>query len=324
MALLYLFTMNAITYIWALSDFMERLGVLNFAIFYNAVLITYWIIVIESFMQKSSQMRFWKIHGQLNSLEQSNSMKLIFSIQFSIHLILFVIMLFVSAQDKNTTDYSIIIYYFLLFVCNNRLFYFLLYLKLIKLELQRISQTLESSHIYAKRSHYQNVLKYFCSKYQRIHELTTCINVFFGWSNFAAILICFYTLLAYLNWIYQLIDGQFIGHGLFNHVCFLLWVLDFIQAQIVGVFFSDYFILLNVLRLFYTLLIIFYLFYDACQCRKMVILEFGFNSEYLGCEQMKRCRKFSFIRKERPFFRAEMFQNPANICCLCIFFIWKL
>lgn len=68
--LMYLFTLNESKYILAVSEFAEKLGVLNFACFYSAARVTYWIIILESYVQKSVQKTFWKIHGQSNGCNQ--------------------------------------------------------------------------------------------------------------------------------------------------------------------------------------------------------------------------------------------------------------
>lgn len=214
--LLYHFTQNEITYILALCDFMELLGVLNFAIFYGTLLINYWISIIESCIQKADQCRFWTIHRQSNECSQWNSVKRIFLCKFAVHLVLFVIMFLISTQDENTTADAIITYYILIFMCYNRLYYFLLYLKLIKFELQQIIIELTKYRFIAYCDQYEKQLRHLRQRYERAYEMTHCINGFFGWSNFISILICFYTLLAYLNWIYQQFNHQFEGHGSFG------------------------------------------------------------------------------------------------------------
>lgn len=212
--LLYHFTLNGLKYILAISQFMERLGILNFTLFYGAALVSFWIVMIESYGQKSVQEAFWSLHVPLNDAGLKNSMKRQYLCRFGIHLILFVTMLFVSAQDQNTTADAVMTYYVLLFMCNNRLFYFLLYLKLIKFELQQIYSDLITCRSFEYRDEFQ-MRKKICTEYQRVCEMADCVNGFFGWSHFATILLSFYTLLTYLNFIYQVLDRQFDGHGLF-------------------------------------------------------------------------------------------------------------
>lgn len=238
MILLYHFTLNEVTYIWALCDFMELLGVLNFAIFYGSLLITYWISIIESSVQKADQCRFWTIHSQSkDDCSQWISVKRIYLCEFGVHLVLFVIMLVISVQDKNTTADAIITYYILLFMCNNRLYYFLLYLKIIKFELEQIVIEVKTYHFIGCCDQYGKKLRLLRERYQRAYDMTYCVNGFFGWSNFVSILICFYTLLAYLNWIYQQLNHQFEGHGLLDsffmdrrqHSCFCFSELFYIE-----------------------------------------------------------------------------------------------
>lgn len=202
--LLYHFTLNGLKYILAISQFMERLGILNFTLFYGAALVSFWIVIVESYAQKPAQEAFWAHHGRLNDVGQRDSMKRQYLCKFGIHLILFVIMLFVSAQDQNTTDYAVMTYYVLLFMCNNRLFYFLLYLKIIEFELQRIYSDLLDCRRFEYRDECE-IRKKACNEYQRVCKMADCMNDFFGWSHFATILLSFYTLLTYLNFIYQVL-----------------------------------------------------------------------------------------------------------------------
>lgn len=201
--LVFIFTVNGTKYILALTEFMRTLGILNFALFYIALLATYWAIVIESYAQQSAQRTFWKLHGSLVDFGSRDSMKRLYLCEFVVHLVLTIGMLFVSLQDQNTTAKAVLIYYALLFMCNNRLFYFLLYLKLIKIELQQMASSLTYCADVSCQERLLMILKKSQAQYQRVHEMTDCINHIFGWSQFATILVCFYTLLTYLNFIYQ-------------------------------------------------------------------------------------------------------------------------
>lgn len=208
---LYIFTVNGTKYILAIAKFMKFLGVFNFALFYFALLSTYWIIVIETHTQKSAQDIFWKLGGFLNDFGQRNSMKRVYLCEFLVHVVLTIMMLSVSMQDSSTIAEAILIYYVLIFMCNNRLLYFLLYLKIIKIELQHNKKAFSCS----RRNRLFAALHSSSVRYQRIYEIIDCINRIFGWSQFATILICFYTLVTYLNFIYQQLDLQFEEHGLF-------------------------------------------------------------------------------------------------------------
>lgn len=212
--ILLIFTINGTKYILAITEFMETLGVLNFALFYFALLATYWCIIIESYAQKPVQKSFWELHGSLMDFGLRDAMKRLYLCEFVVHVLLTAIMLFLSVHDQNTTAKAILIYYILLFMCNNRLFYFLLYLKLIKIELQQIALALTFGHNSSGRERFLMILNKSRRQYQRVHEMVACINGIFGWSQFTSILICFYTLLAYFNFTYQQFEQKFEDHGL--------------------------------------------------------------------------------------------------------------
>lgn len=206
-----IFTVNGILYMFA--DFLDTLGILNFAFFYFALLATYWIIIIESHLQKSVQELFWQMHGQLTDFGQRNVMKRNYLFKYVLHIFMFITMLFVSSRDRNTTAIAVMTYYVLLFMCNNRLYYFLLYLKLIKFELEKIENTLVKNRQIDCHKKYLRILRNCRNHYHCIHEMISCMNMFFGWSQFATILISFYTLVTYFNFIYQQMEGKLDGHG---------------------------------------------------------------------------------------------------------------
>lgn len=123
-------------------------------------------------------------------------------------------MLTISVQDKNTLAGAIFTYYVLLFMCNNWIFYFLFYLKLIKFELEQIKNYSLLFRSWDCEEIDLDILTNIRNQYQRAYEMTECVNIFFGCSQFAMILLTFYTLLTYMNFVYQQMDRQFEGHGL--------------------------------------------------------------------------------------------------------------
>lgn len=211
-----IFTINGILYICAITNFLDTLGILNFAFFYIFLLINYWTIIIESYFSKRAQERFWQIHD-LNDVSkdfgQRNSMKRKYLYKYFLHIFLVIAIFFVSSRDKNTSESAIMTYYVLLFICNNRLYYFLFYLEVIKFELEQIKIALRKTFQIDCHDKYLRFLKIVRHDYQRIYELCSCMNTFFGWSQFTTILISFYTLLTYFNFIYQQIEGKLNGHG---------------------------------------------------------------------------------------------------------------
>lgn len=212
--LLLQFTFNEVQYILVISKFLERLSVLNFTLYSGTLLITYWTIIVESFVQKNAQQAFWTIYGELDS--ERNAMKRCYLYKFAPHLLVSLITIIILIQDKNTNSDVIFTYYLLIFMCNNRLMYFLLYVKSIESELQCLVNALHNNYRIGMHSNdSQRTWNVICNQYQRVFILINYINVFFGWSHLATILSCFYTLLAYVNFFYQRFDRHFVGHGLF-------------------------------------------------------------------------------------------------------------
>lgn len=265
--LMYLFTVNETRYILALTEFTEKLGLLNFSFFYSAALVSYWIIMIESYTQQSAQKMFWEIFGQLDDTScERNSLKQLYLFKYAIHLILFIFMLLVSSQDMNTSATAIMTYYVLLFMCNNWLFYFLFYLTLIRNELEQI----RSYSLYYRSFDCKNVLCDIRIKsrnhYQRVFEMTECMNRFCGWSQYATILLSFYTLLTYINFVYQQIDRKFEGHG--SKMCNYDFCCYF--SNEVLHFLVDFFLLLTLVRILYTGMMILFLLHEANRCSELV------------------------------------------------------
>lgn len=277
--LLLIFTVNGAHYVLAISKKFDILGKWNFVIFYFTILTTYWIVLIESHIQRPAHLSFWKIYGRLEDFGQRDSVKILYLLKYGLHVLIFVIMLIISTQDTMTNTGSILTYYILLFMCNNRLFYYLLYLKLIKFELEQIKHNIKCDCINFQEG-FVVILKKTRNKHQRIYELTNCLNVFFGWSQFGVILISFYTFLTYLNFSYQQINGKFEGHGTNkpdnNSLHDMKYLQLFLIPKNIVRLFVD-FLIHTTMRLVYTFLNIFYIFYCINQCNRLVNLSMKFE-----------------------------------------------
>lgn len=208
------FTFNEIGYILAISKFMDRLNTLNFALYSFSLLIAYWVVVVESIAKRNVQHEFWTIHGKLIGCTERNALKRNYLFIFSTNFIVNCVTIYISIQDKRTSSNVVITYYILIFMCNNRLMYFLLYVKLVEFELQHMIDTLHSYRCRVNLEHLQRTWNEIGKQYQRIFMLTNQINTFFGWSLLATALISFYTILAYVNFFYQEYDNGFYAHGL--------------------------------------------------------------------------------------------------------------
>lgn len=214
LVLLTYFTQSGVRFVltvYQISKFKRDLNFFSFVFFYGAVISTYWMIIIESFSRKAAQEIFWNIVGDFNESKEWGTFERTYIFKFGAHLIRFMISFLFATQHNNTI--ARLNYYVPVFICANRLFYYLLCIDIIKFELQKISNVLNSCLIYNEQEKYDFVWKNACDQYQRVYKKTDCINTFFGWSHFTAILLTFYTLLANITFIYNQIDRKVEGRG---------------------------------------------------------------------------------------------------------------
>lgn len=111
-------------------------------------------------------------------------------------------------------DHLSFVYVTLSALCRNRLFFYLFYLKLIRLELEVIENEANrmfksfrsnSCMLFVNQNHLLGRFKrkrfvWFRKYYQLVCTMKDCINLTFGWSNLATILFNFIYLLTDLNW----------------------------------------------------------------------------------------------------------------------------
>lgn len=186
---------------------------------------TYWVIIIESYCQRETQRKFWKIY-ELMGKHQSRSKKSFLRI-YLIKLVEFfgvvttIQIIFIQYYTHYVGNYIFfrIAYLFSQIMYQYRVFYFIFYLELVKYELQYIKKELKNiaelidlnSVKSAKRRTKvrcdstmkklsENSLKEINACFQLVYELTKCINQVFDWSNCAIILYCFHLPLSDANW----------------------------------------------------------------------------------------------------------------------------
>lgn len=187
-------------------------------------ILTYWVIIIESYCQCETQRKFWKIY-ELIEKHQSRSKKsflriyLIKFVEF-FGVITIVQIIFMQYYNEYVGNYIFfrIAYLFSQIIYQYRVFYFIFYLELVKYELQYIKTELKniaelidlnSVKSVKRRTKWcdttmkelsENSLKEINANFQLVYELTKCINQVFGWSNCAIILYCFHLPLTDTNW----------------------------------------------------------------------------------------------------------------------------
>lgn len=198
---------------------------------FNGIL-THWLIIVESYKQRSVQRKFWQIYEHIkhhNKYCKRPALRF-YSISF-VHYCVVVIgiqLFFLS--------------YYLQYVANNwyfrlsylvtqmsyhyRVFYYIFFLELIKFELKIIKNELKDIAVltnfhssFIRRANQrtkqhrryscctsavncvnENNLKRINAYCQLVNELSRCLNQVFGLSHFATILYCFHMPLTDANW----------------------------------------------------------------------------------------------------------------------------
>lgn len=149
LVLLTYFTQSGVRFVltvYQISKYIRDLNFFSFVFFYGAVISTYWMIIIESFSRKAAQEIFWNIVGDFNESKEWRTFERTYIFKFGAHLIRFMISFLFATQHNNTI--ARLNYYVPVFICANRLFYYLLCINIIKFELQKISNVLNSCLIY--------------------------------------------------------------------------------------------------------------------------------------------------------------------------------
>lgn len=189
-------------------------------------MLTYWVIIVESYVQRETQRKFWRIYRFIDTMKTSCTRKFlrIYYFKFVEYLVVVAIiqLYFTQHFTHYVKHYSLfrICYLFSQIIYQYRVFYYLFYLELIKFELKMIKNELKDmvslsqfQHSFARctrrrhkrcynsmRRSTENSLKRISSYCQLVFELTKCINQIFGWSNFTTVLYSFHLPLTDGNW----------------------------------------------------------------------------------------------------------------------------
>lgn len=177
-------------------------------------MLTHWVIIIESFIQRGIQKKFWDIYQKIDknrvkckkSLLRAYKMKFIEF--FSVVTIIQTIFMCYFTHYVGNYYFFRIAYLVSQTVYHYRVFYYLFYVELIKFELQAIETELRTIAKITQRNEIDsnpenfnaNSLKMINAHCQLILQLNECINKIFGWSNFITVTYCFHMPLTDFNW----------------------------------------------------------------------------------------------------------------------------
>lgn len=212
-------SLNYIKSFFHMQRLIEFLDVLNFLFYYVNCAIAYWFIIYDSYSKRKVQHAFWKFFERINkdltfpTNKIANCSCLPILIKLSIADILIFFLSIIGDNLSSSSDK--IVHFIYTCVIDNRTFYFLLHMKLIAIELQKINARFPVFHQNKQSSEVmRNVIdipmKKTRSYYQSVYEMCGNANQIFGWSQLTLIILCFQSFVTFLNYTYSRTTGKII------------------------------------------------------------------------------------------------------------------
>lgn len=195
----------------------DKLGMVNDIMKFTVLLLVYWLSIFELYSKRRIQRQFWCIVHYIDkrfcSLQRFNlgyypmKIEIYFTLTIFIHSIFFKQLL---SSTRIKFLYFWITYILIVWIYQNRAFYYLFYLEWIKNELKIVNhEAHEIVATYQKkilikrlRIFQRNRFKWLRQYYGSTYDLSDALNIIFGWSNVVTILVSVHLILADLNWFY--------------------------------------------------------------------------------------------------------------------------
>lgn len=215
------------TFFDQLLDLMEFLDALNFLIYYIFCSTTYWLIIYDSCTKQKEESAFWQTFTHINNrfYSQSTIEKWSYLIAMICLLVADVSMLIITSIVENTSEpYTKLMHLIFLLICDSRIFFYLLHLKVISFHLERIETESKRSKKNCLKMH----LKWIQSYFNSIHEMSVYMNLAFDLSNLALFLLSFYCSVTFLSFFYRQMQRKFFN---FNSGL-ILKILNFLDFKL--------------------------------------------------------------------------------------------
>lgn len=198
----------------------DTLANINDVLKFTDLLLVYWLSIFELYTNRRIQKEFWSIVRYIDkrfcSLQRFDlghyplKIKIYFTLTILNNCIFFN-RIFSTARTDFV--YLCLCYMLITWIHQNRSFYYLFYLEWIRQELKRVNYeaheivaTYESSLLRTRNAFmkifHRNRFKWLRQYYGSTYDLSDEMNMVFGWSNVAVILVSVHLILADVNWFY--------------------------------------------------------------------------------------------------------------------------
>lgn len=188
------------------ESFKTRMTLANDAMKTYTSLLSYLLIIIESFGSRKSQHKYWTTVSKIQQLQNNPEIKLR---AFTLFCALNIFWTFFTGGSFIYQHY-VAEWEYLAFVTislmqtqmyQHRIHFYTLYLNILR---EHLGYVLRELHSASYRCRNNTDLRMFRNYYVLIVESISCINYIFGWSNAINILYSFHMLLSQLNWFVEL------------------------------------------------------------------------------------------------------------------------
>lgn len=174
------------------------LDALNLLLFYIVSILSYLMIICDSYVNRVSQFEYWEKFSRIKEdfCAQINLTKWSYLIAL--------VVLHVGNFSYPASDKFMYLHFFC--IIDNRMLFYVLHLKVISSQLCRMETELKLIQ------HFDGYgFKWIRGYYEIIHEMCNLVNSVFGLSNLAILMMIFHTALTFLNCLYLLIQKNFHG-----------------------------------------------------------------------------------------------------------------
>lgn len=213
-ALISFLTIFKYQYVIQFLSIFETIDMLNEIFSLSIPLYSWWLVIIDTYLQQHSHKKFWTIVEHINEwyCNQSKYNHRPYMLKFmefflitSSYALIMLASSVLHMSDENEDVFIAIVYVVLIKMLHMRLFYYLFCLDLVNFQLEMIDCEIKTIKIcdFSQASFLSSKFKQLCEYSYCTFELVNHLNVVFGWSQVIAIPSCFYLLLTDLNWMFS-------------------------------------------------------------------------------------------------------------------------
>lgn len=207
--LIVLFTSYQIYTTILLTNVVYFAEVVNVSLQYSIPVLTYLTIILESLLQQHEHLRFWNVYQRIlyefcyetaflnafiKSIFRTIAPVLVISIWFNYSF---------AASFRSIIVFVVVMFYFfMLMICQIRVFYYLMCLEIVHFQIRTIDNTLKTIKCIPSLTIRIRKLTWVRQYYNCVYEMMKHLHDVFGWSHAALVLYSFYSLLTNINWFY--------------------------------------------------------------------------------------------------------------------------